>query len=81
MLSGGGHGAGEQTPAMSLLELKQSIRELTPAERREVSAFVAELEAAPEGERRVENGRKMTREESRKHIFTHYGDLLSRLAK
>jgi hypothetical protein len=66
---------------MSLVQIKQSIRELTPAERSELSAFVAELEAAPEATRRVETGRKLTREESRRHISSHYGDLLSRLAK
>jgi hypothetical protein len=66
---------------MSLIELKQSILQLTPAQRSELRSFVVELEASTEGQRRVETGKKLTREESREHIRTHYGDLLSRLAK
>lgn len=61
---------------MSLAEVKDELRKMTPEELAEVERAAAELRVASE----VKRVRK-TPEEAMDYLFENYGDLLRRLAK
>jgi hypothetical protein len=61
---------------MSLAELKNELRERTPAELTEIEQFASEIRAE-----KVEKRIRKTPEEAIDYLFENYGDLLKRLAK
>lgn len=62
---------------MSLLEIKQEIRRMTPLERKEIEALLAEL---PADESRARE-QAASFAEAKAQVFENYGDLLHRLSK
>lgn len=60
---------------MSLAEMKEELRRLSPAELAEIEKLVAEIRAESV-EKRVRNS-----QEAMDYVFDNFGDLLGRLAK
>lgn len=60
---------------MSLAEMKEELRRLSPAELVEIEKLVAEIRAESV-EKRVRNS-----QEAMDYVFDNFGDLLGRLAK
>jgi phage-related protein len=62
---------------MSVAEIKEELRRLTPEERREIMCELAVLE---QGTTNVPS-RAMSFAEAKAYVFENYGDLLRRLAQ
>lgn len=64
---------------MSLAEVKETVAQLTDAERRELESYLHALNSHEMPEKSA--SAPLGREEAMEHVFSHYGDLLRRLAQ
>jgi len=66
----------------ALAHIKEEILELTSADRREVEVFLRELAQREQArEQEALPSRRQRFEDAKSHLFTHYGDLLEKLAQ
>lgn len=63
----------------AVAHIKEEIMKLTSTDRREVEAFMREL--ADKEAKAAQPSRRERFESAKSHLFTHYGDLLEKLAR
>ena len=66
---------------MSVARIKEEILHLTPADRREVEAFLRALTQEEQGQTKPEDGPKMSHEEAMDYVFTEFAPVLAKLAQ
>jgi hypothetical protein len=62
---------------MTVAEIKEQVRRMTPEERREIVRLIAEIEDAKSAEPR----QAANFAEAKAYVFENYGELLRRLAQ